>query len=518
MAESSIKKNYLFSLINKLFAVLVPILVTPYLARVLNADGNGVISYINSISSYFILVANLGIETYGQRVIAIHRDDKAYLKKFFIEITLLRVLLTTVCLVVYGVCFISSINKVNNIIYTIFALSIFAVIFDFTWFFQGVENFRLLALTNIISKIIYIVLVLVFVKNKQDLNYAALFSVFNTILPFVLSMPFVFKYLKGKIEGKIQPFSHFKECMVYFIPTVAVQIYTVLDKTMIGLITKSDFENGYYEQAEKLVKLPLAIITALFIIMQSRVSYYYAQEKYDEIKVLINKSANVALCLSLPIMLGVIAIAPKLVPIYLGAGYDKCILLLYVFSPIIPIISISNLIATHYYTPFNKQKISNIFLISGAVFNIILNSFLIYFFKSTGAAIASVCAELLITTLYMIWARKFVDLKIFLKIGYKYLIAAAIMFVPVFLMDYYLPTNIWILLAEVGVGIAVYFIMLLILKVEFVYTYLRLFGNKLAKLFGKKNKEETITVESTETEHKNSEDVQNDENNHTEEE
>lgn len=486
MSNKSIKKNYIFSLINKLFAVLVPILVTPHLARVLEPDGNGAISFIASIASYFVLFANLGIETYGQRVIAIHREEPAYIKKFFYEITILRSILTVACLLPYSFFFISKFNSSNNAIYAIFALSIFSVIFDFTWFFQGVEDFKILAVSNIITRLIYVVLVFVLVKSKSDLALASGLSVMNTVLPFFLSLPFFRKYLKGKLEEKIRPFSHFKECLVYFIPTVAVQIYTVLDKTMIGLITHSDFENGYYEQAEKLVKIPLTLVTTLFVIIRSRISYYYSQEEYGKISDLISKSANVAFGFSLPMMTGIIAVARTLVPIYLGEGYDKCILLLYVFSPIIPIISISNLIGTHYYTPFNKQKTSNLFLIAGAVINLILNSFLIYLLQSVGAAIASVSAEFAIAVLYIVFARKFINPKMFIKIGYKYLIASLIMFVPVFVMDYFLPETLWVLVLEIGAGIAVYFVLLLILKVDFVFYYLRIYKNKICSKFRKK--------------------------------
>lgn len=491
---TSIKVNYIYSLLNKLIAVLVPILVTPYLARVLEPDGNGVISFVSSISSYFILFANLGVETYGQRVIAIHRDDSAYLKKFFIEITILRSILTLICLIPYYFCFVSKLNQMNNILYAIYAITIFAVIFDFSWFFQGVENFRLLAISNILTRIVYVALVFVFVKTKSDINLAALFAVINIVLPFIFSVPFISKYLKGKIQGKINPFIHVKECLVYFIPTIAVQIYTVLDKTMIGLITVSDFENGYYEKAETLIKLPLTLITSLFVIMRSRISYYYSLEQNDKIQDLIKKSANVAFGFSLPMMAGIIAIAPTLVPVYLGPLYEKCILLLYVFSPIIPIISLSNLIGTHYYTPFDKQKTSNWFLIIGAVINVALNSFLIYFLQSVGAAIASVCAELSITVLYVIFARKFIDPKIFIKIGYKYFIASLVMFVPVFVMEYYLPKTLWMLLAEVGVGIFVYVMMLLALRVEFVYHYIKIFRDKIARKF----KRQAVATENSE--------------------
>lgn len=499
MAVKSIKVNYIFSLINKLFAVLVPLLVTPYLARMLNADGNGVLSYVASFSSYFILVANLGVETYGQRVIAIHRDDKSYLKKFLIEVSLLRFILTAICLIIYYFLFISSFNKENNLLYAIYAITILAVVFDFSWFFQGTEEFGLLAFANIIARILYVVLIFVFIKSADNLSLAALFAVINTIFPYFISMPFIFKYMKAKTEGKINPFRHLKECIVYFIPTVAIQIYTVLDKTMIGLITHSDFENGYYEQAEKLVKLPLTITASLNVIVRSRISYYYSTQEYDKVHDLIDKSMNFAFMLSFPMMLGIMAVAPTLVPVYLGQGYDKCITILYVMSPIIPIISLSGLIGSDYYTPFNKQKISNIFLIIGSVVNIALNSFLIYFWQSVGAAVASVCAELVITALYIIFARKFINVTDYLKAGYKYLIASGVMFFPVFFMERFLPSNVWYLIAEVAVGIAVYTVMILILRVKFVYGYLRIYRDKILRKFRKIPERSEESAEAAET-------------------
>lgn len=491
----SIKKNYLYSLLNKFVAVLVPILVTPYLARVIEPDGNGAISFVGSIASYFILIANIGIETYGQRIISIHREDKAYLKKFFYEITILRVVLTVLCLLIYSVCFISIFNSNDNVLFIVYAFWIFAIIFDFTWFFQGVENFKVLAGCNIVTRIIYVALTFILVKTKSDIYVAAGLAVVNMSLPYLISTPFLAKYLKGKIIGKINPFIHLKECLVYFIPTIAVQIYTVLDKTMIGFITSSDFENGYYEQAEQLIKLPLTLITSLYIIMRSRISYYYSLEEYDKIQNLISKSTNVAFGFGFPITFGILAVAPTLVPVYLGDGYEKCITLLYIFSPLILLISISNLLATHYFTPFNKQKTSNWFLIIGAIINVALNSFLIYLLQSIGATIASVCAEFVITTLYIVFARKFVNPKIFIKIGYKYLIAAIIMFIPVFIMDYFLPKTIWYLLLEFGTGIVIYFAALLILRVDFVYEYLKIYGNKIKSKLKKKQTTENETKE-----------------------
>ncbi len=475
---TSIKKNYIYSALAKIFALLIPILITPYLARVLEPDGNGVISFVASIVSYFVIASNIGIETYGQKVISTHRDDKPYLKRFLIEITTLRAILTGLCLLVYYITFVV-VLKGNTRLYAIYGLSLMAVAIDFTWFFQGVEDFKKIAFSNIFSKLLYVILVFVFVKEKADLNRSAFILVITNILPYFILVPFLFRYIhKVKVDDKIRPFYHFKECMVYFIPTIAIQIYTILDKTMIGLITNSDFENGYYEKAEQLAKLPITIITMMNIIMRSRISYYFANQEFDKIKALTKKSASFSLMLAIPIMFGLIVIAKRFVPIYLGEGYEECIPLVYIFSPLILIIGISNLLGTHYYTPFEKQRVSNRFLIIGAVINVVLNAICIYFLKARGAAISSVIAELVITILYLYFAKDFFSLKDFIKVGYKYIIAGVGMFGVLLVVNYYLPMGIGYLVLEVGIGVSVYFLLLLFMRDQFLLSMIQLFWKK----------------------------------------
>ncbi len=490
MKTASIKVNFFYSALHKVLAVVIPIVITPYLARVLEADGNGSLSFVASISSYFILFSNLGIETYGQRLIAIHRDDSAYLKKCTLEISILRLTVTLLALFVYGVCFVSPLNPSDNLLYAVYALPILAVALDFTWFFQGVENYRVLAISNIITRFTYVALVFLLVKGKGDLTTAALLAAGNTIVPFALSMPFLYKYFGGKIEGGINPIRHLKDCFVYLIPTIAIQIYTVLDKTMIGVITHSDFENGYYEEAEKLIKMPLTVIMTLNTIIRARIAYYYGNGEEDKIKSLVEKSANLSMMLIMPITFGFAAVIPTLVPVYLGAGYEKCVLLMYALLPLLPIITISNLYGSHYYTPCGKQKTSNIFLIAGALFNAALNTVLIYFWQSLGAAIASVCAELLVTTLYAVFAAKFFSLWSIVKLSWKYFLASAIMFGAVFTMEYFLPVGIWYLVAEIAAGVVIYPVLLAAFRSEFFLFYTRMFFRKIFRRRNKEKKEE----------------------------
>ena len=185
--------------------------------------------------------------------------------------------------------------------------------------------------------------------------------------------------------------------------------------------------------------------------------------------------------LSFPMAFGAVAIARTAIPLYLGDGYEKCITLIYILAWLLPIISISNLLGSHYYTPFGKRKTSAIFLTSGALVNIILNSFMIYLWQSIGAAIASIVAELLISVLYVIFARKFLLFKTLLNVSYKYIISSVIMGGSVLALNIFLPTSVWYLILEITIGIIVYSLMLLILRTRFFIDNIKFLFNKISK-------------------------------------
>ncbi|MCH5155405.1 MAG: oligosaccharide flippase family protein [Clostridiales bacterium] len=465
--SKSIKKNYTFNLIARILTLIVPLVVTPYISRTIGADGVGLCSYVASIASYFVLVANLGISSYSLREISMHRHDENYIKKFAVEVAITKAVLTVLCLGVYCGIFVRLDGKVSSYIYILYSITLVEVILDFSWYFQGVERFGLLALFHVIAKIFYVVLIFVFVKSAGDLvAYAAISVLTNSLVP-ILGTFCMFKLCHGKIEGKLNPIRHIKPCMVYFLPAIATQVYTVVDKTMIGAITKSNAENGYYEFAEKITKLPLTFLTSMNAIMESRIAYYYAQNDIEAAKALTAKSMNFSMMLAFPSTAGLIAIAKTFIPIYLGSGYEKCITLTYIFAPLTSIICFSNLLGSHYYTPFGKRVKSAIFLVCGAVVNVILNSFMILYFQSVGAAIASIVAEAVISALYILFARKFVHPILFAKTAVKYFIAAAIMGVSVYFINAALPHTVWYLLLEVFIGGALYSLLLTVLRTKY---------------------------------------------------
>ena len=324
MKVQSIKKNYIYNLIYNLSSLLAPLLIAPYLSRILGVSGVGIKSYTLSIVSNFIIFASLGIAEYGQREIAINRDNIYERSKKLYEIGILRIVTTIIITAIYVIMFVvPGFNSSYNAIYAILIINIIANMLDFAWYLQGIEQFKTISITQIITRIVMVILTFVLVKQESDLNMSILINSVVLLLNAIIPLRLVIKNIQKVKIKDLHPFNHLRQCLVYFVPAIATQIYTVLDKTMIGVITDSTQENGYYEQADKMLKLIITLITTANVVMKSRISYLFGQDKIQEIKNLISKSLHMTLILAWPVMMGVIAISSVLVPIFFGAGYEK---------------------------------------------------------------------------------------------------------------------------------------------------------------------------------------------------
>lgn len=464
--QVSIRKNYLYNSSYQILLIIAPLITTPYVSRVLGGDGIGIYSYVNSIVTYFVLFGNIGMATYGEIEISKVRDNAETVSKLFTELILTRGLTLGISLLLYTL--VIFFHRADPGIYTIFALNLIAAIFDITWFYQGMEDFGRIVKRNFCIKLASIVLIFCCVKTKDDLYKYALILQGSMVLGNMSLWIYLKQY---SIRIKLKAFSmkrHLKESIIYFIPTIAISIYTVLDKTMIGIITKSPFENGYYEQAYKIQTISITIITAMNTVMQPRMAFLFAKQQVEEIKERLNQSAKFTLFLAIPMTLGLYGISESLVPWFLGTGFEKVTVLLKIFSLLIIIIGISNFIGFQYLVPGGLRSKNNKALCLGAGVNFILNLFLIPRFSAVGAALASVFAELVITCFFLYYGRKFVRVLDLVLYGWKYLLAASIMLVVVVNIGTCLGAAIYCTFVQIAVGSMVYIIMLLILRDSFV--------------------------------------------------
>ena len=276
---------------------------------------------------------------------------------------------------------------------------------------------------------------------------------------------------------------HFRETLIYFIPTIATSVYTVLDKTLLGLITNDAAQNGYYQQAEKIINLAKGIVfAAINAVVGVRNSFLFAEGRFSEIRQKIETSFNFIFFMGFASCFGIMGVAKSFVPIFFGKGYEPVIQLLYVFSPIIVIIGISNCLGSQYYTPCGRRKESTNYLIIGSIVNLILNLFLIPKFGANGAAVASVIAESVISILYVTFSRGYGNVKVLMKTGGKKLIAGIVMFFVVYEMNN-IRINIFVLLClQVVLGASVYIVLLLLLKDKWIQKNCKVVINKIRRI------------------------------------
>ena len=196
----------------------------------------------------------------------------------------------------------------------------------------------------------------------------------------------------GRLKRRFR--NHFHETLIYFIPSVATSVYTVLDRTLIGTITNNRAENGFYHYTMQIINIMKALtFSSLNMVLGSRIAYLFAEEKYDEIKERIRDSINYILFMGIGICFGLIGVSGRFVPLYLGPGYDRVVTMLVLMSPIVVIIGVSNCLGSQYYTPSGNRKLSAKFIIIGAIVNLTLNLILIPRFWGYGAIVASLIAE-----------------------------------------------------------------------------------------------------------------------------
>lgn len=477
--KKSLKLNYIYNVSYQVLSLITPLVTTPYVSRVLGADRIGDYSFTASVVTYFSMVAVLGTLTYGNREVSYLQDDRKKRSTLFWEVELLSFLSTAVCTAAYLV-FLIFCDRSMFSLFAVQTISIICVAFDIAWLLQGMEEFGKIMLRNMFFKVVNIVFIFTMVRDSGDL----LLYVSGMVILALLSNLSIWLYLPQYVEKPdwkhLHPMRHLKPTLALFIPSAAMSIYTVFDKTMIGIFA-NNFENGYYEQALKVSKTALTLVTALGAVMIPRMGYFFNQNEKEKVRELTYQSYNFVWFLGVPLSFGLIGTAANFVPWFYGKGYDKITVLLPILGLLILVIGLSNVTGIQYFVTTKREKLLTRTVLIGAAVNFFCNLLLIPRLYSVGAAIASVIAETVITATQLYLIRKELSsLRIFRQ-SVKYLTAGAVMLALLFAESHALSASILHTFFMVVTGAIVYFVMLLVLRDEFFFRYLKMFMEKLRR-------------------------------------
>ncbi len=447
-------------------SVLLPVLTIPYVSRVLSADGIGINTVTYANTQYFILLGSLGISIYATKKIATIREKKDKLKKTFWEIFSIQF---TGCILAYMV-FALTLGQSHKygVFYMLQGFYILAAAVDISWYFLGIENFKNASLRSFFAKIISVILIFIFVKTRDDLWKYILINAGTMFVGQLIMWFYVGKdMLKVKEIGKLKIAMHIMPILALFVPQIATQVYTVLDKTMIDLF-KGAVEAGYYDQSQKIVRILLSVVTSLGIVMLPRIANLFSKDDLNEVKKSLRKAFVVISFLSIPITFGLIGISDKFVPILFGNEFLSVIPLTKISPVLVIIIGLGNVFGTQYLLAIGKNKEYTASVCIGALVNFCFNLLLIPRFAAMGAVIATVSAELSIALIQFWFARVVFDFT-WIKETYKYWVSGILMLAIVRLVGNVTPISILFLVLQIAIGSLVYFISLIILRDKFLF-------------------------------------------------
>lgn len=428
--DKKLFRNYAYSSIYQILILFLPLILTPFLTRVLGAEAIGQYSYTRSVVTYFILFGTVGSNMYAQREIAYAGDDKFRRSCVFWEILAIRFFLLGISLSLYFVLEVR--NGRYPLLFLIQSMDIIASMLDITWYFQGLEDFGRITLRNVCIKICSVILILVTVRQPSDLwLYVFIYTAGN-----LLGQMWLWKDIPHTISKiplpQLHPARHRKGILLLFIPQIAIQIYLVIDKTMIQLLTNDSLENGYYELAQTIQRTGVTLTTAYGSATAARVALLKNKPAPDkEIAKLITESYEIVCLAGVPVAMGLGAIARNLIPWFMGTNFQPVARLLIQLSPLIVIIGFSNISGIQYMVPMGLQNRMTVSTLLGMILNICLNLLWIPAYKAQGAAGASVAAECAVALVQIFYIRKILRKKLLIKSFSQAIISGSIMVILV---------------------------------------------------------------------------------------
>lgn len=477
---NDVKKNFIYNIVYQLLILIIPLITMPYISRILGSEGIGAYSYTYSIIYYFMIFAMLGLNNYGNRSIAKIRDDKEKLSITFKEIHLLQIITTLLMIIIYIIFMIVVSNKYKFIL-TLQSLYLISCMFDINWFFFGIERFKLTVTRNTIIKILSLLLIFLIVRDKNDVWKYTLILSGSTLLSQLLLWPFVKKYTIPVRIRLIDTKKHWLPCLKLFLPVIAVTIYKVMDKTMIGIFSNVS-EVGFYENAEKIINVPNSIITALGTVMLPRMSNLYSKDNNEhETKKVIEKSMYIIMFLSIAMCFGLISISKNFSVLFFGEEFVKTGIIITYLSITLIFLSWGNVIRTQYLIPKEKDKEYIVSAFLGAIINLIMNIIFIPKLQSVGACIGTITAEFMVMFYQTYAVRKELPIKNYIKGIIPFFIKAIIMLICIYPFNYIEMNSFLRIIIQVIIGGSVY----CLLNIKYILSIINL--KKILNKFKKKN-------------------------------
>ncbi|MED5831315.1 flippase [Streptococcus anginosus] len=425
-----ILKNYAYNFSYQLLVIILPILTTPYVTRIFSSEDLGTYGYFNSIVTYFILLATLGVANYGTKEVSANRKN---IQPTFWGIYSLQVVAAFISIVLYLLlCW--SVPSMQNPVAYILGLSLLSKGFDISWLFQGLEDFRKITIRNITVKLLGILSIFLFVKTPNDL-YLYVFLLTGFELLGQLSMWLPAKEFIGKPHfDVVHAKEHLKPVILLFLPQIAISLYVTLDRTMLGALSSTK-DVGIYDQALKIINILLTIVTSLGSVMLPRVSSLLSSGDYKAVNKMYEMSFLIYNLIIFPIIAGMLIVNKDFVNFFLGKDFQEARVAIEIMIARMFFIGWKNIMGIQILIPHNKNREFMLSTTIPAFVSVGLNLLLIPSLGFIGASITSVLTEALVWVIQYYYTRSYLKEVPILSSMLKIILSSSLMYIILLLLQ-----------------------------------------------------------------------------------
>ncbi|WP_088810806.1 MULTISPECIES: polysaccharide biosynthesis C-terminal domain-containing protein [Listeria] len=462
--NKKITVNYIFVLLYQTLLIITPIFTMPYVIRVLQPENIGIEAYVGSVVQLFIAFASLGIGDYGRKEIAAV-IDKRNLKTEFFSLYTIQFVFSTLVLVVYLVFAFLSTSYTQ--LFLINSLTILAYVLDVTWFFTGQENMKNIMIRNMVVRIVSIIGIFMLVKEPDDLSIYILINALSLLLGQLVTWIPLLKQLRGFSISFQLVKKHIFPILIFAVVPILTLIPTALNKVILGNVA-AEVDVGFYNQSFKLITLFVVFVTALSTVMSPRMVKQYNSRSRESFESSFYFSVQYVSFSTLPIVTGLIAIAPSFIPWFLGQDFQASVINLQILAPSLFFSGLAGVFGIQVLITSGKNKAYTSSVLIASVCSFITNLILIPHLKSIGTSIAYLIFTMVLCILQAYFARSFFDVKQTIKKMRPYVLASGVAFLGEIAISYFRIGLMYTMVLQVVVGIVVYGAFLILKKDSFV--------------------------------------------------
>jgi O-antigen/teichoic acid export membrane protein len=423
---------------------------------VLGVENIGIVNFATSYVSYFVIFAALGVGYYGVREIAKYKNDTEKTSEIFSGIFKINVITTIIVIIVFvaTILYIPELRQ-HSKIFIIAGVTLYLAPTTIEWYFQGLENFKMITFRSLIIKCLTFAGLFIFVRQREDIIPYILLSAFATIATDLWNLGYAWK-AGLKIRWRNVRFKiHVKPMLVFFGSNVAIYIYILLDTLLLGFLSSYE-QVGFYTSSAKVFAFVTGGIAAINFALIPRLSFNNREQNHDINKTLLQKAFDLNSLLVIPMAIGGCLIASRFVPVFFGDEFMGSIMPMRILSVKVIAVIINTFLSYNILMAFGFENKFLTTVILTAVFSLLMNLVLIPNYGAVGAAITSLTAECFEALLLLFMVFRFTKI----RVNIKTLFTSALFTLPFFalycLCNRIIENNMVFLITFIGVCTLLY--------------------------------------------------------------